>query len=100
MVMLDHHTVWPIATQAARLPRCRPGRLPPLLRGRRLRLRRQDRRPCSRPRLLLLLPLLLLLGSLSLRLLLALLPPLLGLRGGLLLGAPVRCALRAVDPQP
>ena len=101
MVMLDHHTVWPIATQAARLPRGRPGRLPPLLCGRRLRLRRQDRRPRNcRPRLLLLLPLLLLLGSLSLRLLLALLPPLLGLRGGLLLGAPVRRAFRAVHPQP
>ena len=96
MVMLDHHTVGPIATQAARLPRSRPGRLPSLLRGRRLRLRRQN----CRPRVLLLLPLLLLLGSLSLRLLLALLPPLLGLRGGLLLGAPVRRALRAVDPQP
>ena len=94
--MLDHHTVGPIATQAARLPRGRPGSLPPLLCGRRLRLRRQN----CRPRVLLLLPLLLLLGSLSLRLLLALLPPLLRLRGGLLLGAPVRCALRAVDPQP
>ena len=96
MVMLDHHTVGPIATHAARLPRGRPGSLPPLLCGRRLRLRRQN----CRPRVLLLLPLLLLLGSLSLRLLLALLPPLLRLRGGLLLGAPVRCALRAVHPQP
>ena len=90
--MLDHHTVGPIATHAARLPRGRPGSLPPLLCGRRLRLRRQN----CRPRL----PLLLLLGSLSLRLLLALLPPLLRLRGGLLLGAPVRRALRTVHPQP